>query len=356
MQGIEKRINKDGSFTYRARVRIKGHPSISESFSSLALAKKWKRDTESAIEQGRFQFPSQEKKHTLGELIDRYIETILPTKPKNARNLKQHLLWWKHELGHHLLSEIKPSHIAHKRDRLLSQDTCYNKPRSSTTVVRYIASLSHAFSIAVKEWEWMDENPVRKINKPKLPQGRIRFLDESEKNRLLDACKQSTSVYLYPVVVLALSTGMRKGELLTLTWDDIDFERNTILLQSTKNGERRMLPLVGLSLELLKKLNSSCQSKLVFPSPKNLSQPLDIRSAWENAVQKADIVNFKFHDLRHTAASYLAMNNASLLEIGTLLGHKTVQMTKRYSHLSNEHIIHTAHKLNKALQFLPTPQ
>ena len=78
MQGIEKRINKDGSFTYRARVRIKGNPSISESFSSLALAKKWKRDTESAMEQGRFQFPSLAK-HTLAELVDHYIENILPT-------------------------------------------------------------------------------------------------------------------------------------------------------------------------------------------------------------------------------------------------------------------------------------
>ncbi|CCB87125.1 MULTISPECIES: hypothetical protein [Parachlamydia] len=93
MQGIEKRINKDGSFTYRARIRIKGNPSASESFTSLAFAKKWKRDTESAIEHGRFQFSSLAKKHKLAELIDRYIESILSTKPKNARNVKQHLLW-----------------------------------------------------------------------------------------------------------------------------------------------------------------------------------------------------------------------------------------------------------------------
>lgn len=349
MQGIEKRINKDGSFTYRARVRIKGHPSVSESFSSLALAKKWKRDTESAIEQGRFQFPSLAKKHSLADLIDRYIESILPTKLKNARNVKQHLFWWKQELGNILLSDIKPSHIARKRDELLSQSTIYKKPRSSTTVVRYIASLSHAFTIAIKEWDWMDENPVRKINKPKLPQGRIRFLDESEKNHLLDACKQSNSAYLYPIVVLALSTGMRKGEILTLNWDDIDFERSTILLQTTKNGERRMVPLIGLSLELLTRLNSAQQSKLVFPSPKNLNQPIDIRSAWESALQKAGLANFKFHDLRHTAASYLAMNNASLIEIGTLLGHKTVQMTKRYAHLSNSHLFPMAQNLDRKL-------
>lgn len=161
MQGIEKRTNKDDSFTYRARVRIKGHPSINESFNSLTLAKKWKRNTESAIEQGRYQFSSVEKKYALAELIDRYIETILPTKPKNARNVKQHLLCWKKELGHRLLSEIKPGQIAQKRDALLTQITFYKRPRSPTTVVRYIASLSHAFAIASKEWEWVDENSLR---------------------------------------------------------------------------------------------------------------------------------------------------------------------------------------------------
>ena len=298
--------------------------------------------------------------------------------------MKQHLLWWKQELGHCLLSDIKPSHIAQKRDKLLSQDTFYKRPRSPTTVVRYIASLSHAFSIAVKEWEWMDENPIRKINKPKLPQGRIRFLDESEKNRLLDACNQSHSAYLYPIVVLALTTGMRKGEILTLNWHDVDFERSTILLRTNKNGERRMIPLIGLSLELLRRLYSIRQSKLVFPSPKKSNYPLDIRSAWENALQKAGIANFKFHDLRHTAASYLfnskkhpsekayirkhweaalkkanlnnfkfhfkfhdlrhtaasylAMSGANAMEIALFLGHKTLHCTKRYTHFSKGHL------------------
>lgn len=349
MQGIEKRINKDGSFTYRARVRIKGHPSVSESFSSLALAKKWKRNTESAIEQDRYQFSPAEKKYTLAELIDRYIEMILPTKPKNARNVKQHLLWWKKELGHCLLSNIKPSQIAQKRDELLAQDTFYNKPRSSTTVVRYIASLSHAFSIALKEWGWINENPVQKINKPRLPQGRIRFLDEIEKNRLLEVCRKSNSSFLFPIVVLALSTGMRKAEILTLTWDDIDLNRGSIHLQTTKNGDRRIIPLVGLPLELLKNIKFTSQTKLAFPSLKDPNTFIDIRSAWESVLQKAQITNFKFHDLRHTAASYLAMKQASLLEIGALLGHKTVQMTKRYAHLSDNHICKTAVSLQAAL-------
>lgn len=349
MTGIEKRTNKDGSFTYRARVRIKGHPSISESFNSLTLAKKWKRNTESAIEQGRYQFSSLEKKHTLAESIDRYIETVLPTKPKNARNVKQHLLWWKKELGHFFLSDIKPNCIAQKRDELLSQNIFNKRPRSPTTVVRYIASLSHVFTIAIKEWEWLNENPVQKINKPRLPQGRIRFLDESEIKNLLNTCKISSSLYLFPIVVMALSTGMRKGEILSLTWNNVDLEKGSIILQKTKNGERRLIPLVGLSLNLLKNMYEKEQRGLIFPSVINPNVPIDIRSAWELTVKKALISDFKFHDLRHTAASYLAMNQVSLLEIGTLLGHKTIQMTRRYSHLSNSHLVSIAEKLDAKL-------
>jgi hypothetical protein len=155
MKGIDKRTHKDGTVSYRARVRIKGHPVLIQSFASKTLAMKWKRDTESAVEQGKYEYAKPGSKNTLAELIDRYIERILPSKPKNARNVRQHLLWWKQELGHCLLSDIKPSLISQKRDELLSGLTCKGKLRSSTTVVRYLASLSHAFSIAVRDWEWV---------------------------------------------------------------------------------------------------------------------------------------------------------------------------------------------------------
>lgn len=339
MKGIDKRTHKDGSVSYRARVRIKGHPVLIQSFASKTLAMKWKRDTESAIERGIFTYDKPGNKHTLSELIDRYIEKVLPTKPKNARNARQHLLWWKQELGSYLLSDIKPNLISQKRDDLLSSPTCKGKSRSSTTVVRYLASLSHAFSIAMRDWEWMEENPVRKISKPKISNERTRFLNDEERARLIKACQESESKGLYPVVILALSTGMRRGEILNLKWNDVDLMQGSILLQTTKNGERRFIPLVGTALDLLRSrhINQSIDS-LVFPALHSSSKPIDIRSAWETALQKAKISNFRFHDLRHTAASYLAMNQASLLEIGTLLGHKTIQMTKRYSHLSNEHI------------------
>lgn len=350
MKGIDKRIHKNGTVSYRARVRIKGHPVLSQSFASKTLAMKWKRDTESAVEQGKYQYSQPGSKNTLAELIDRYIDKVLPSKPKNARNVRQHLLWWKEELGHCLLSDIKPSMIAQKRDELLSGTTCKDKLRSSTTVVRYLASLSHAFSIAVKDWEWISENPVMKISKPKISNSRTRFLNDDEKERLIQACQESESKGLYPIVILALSTGMRRGEIMNLKWGDLDLDRGSILLQVTKNGERRFIPLIGTMLDLLRsKYTNQTVDSFVFPAPHSSSKPIDIRSAWETALRKAEISSFRFHDLRHTAASYLAMNQASLLEIGTLLGHKTVQMTKRYAHLSNEHIYSTASTLNEKL-------
>lgn len=350
MKGIDKRIHKNGTVSYRARVRIKGHPVLSQSFASKTLAMKWKRDTESAVEQGKYAYDKPGSKNTLAELIDRYIENVLPLKPKNARNVRQHLLWWKQELRHCLLSDIKPSMIAQKRDELLSGTTCKDKLRSSTTVVRYLSSLSHAFAIAVKDWEWMQENPVMKISKPKISNGGTRFRSDDEKEKLLQACRESESKGLYPIVILALSTGMRRGEIMNLKWSDVDLDRGSIFLQVTKNGERRFIPLIGTALDLLRsKYTNQAVGSLVFPAPHSSSKPIDIRSAWETALRKAGISNFRFHDLRHTAASYLAMNQASLLEIGTLLGHKTVQMTKRYAHLSNAHIHSTAARLNEKL-------
>ncbi len=350
MKGIDKRIHKNGTVSYRARVRIKGHPVLSQSFASKTLAMKWKRDTESEVEKGKYEYAKLGSKNTLAELIDRYIDKILPSKPKNARNVRQHLLWWKQELGHCLLSDIKPSMIAQKRDELLSGTTCKDKLRSSTTVVRYLASLSHAFAIAVKDWEWIQENPVMKISKPKISNGRTRFLNDDEKERLLQACQESESKGLYPIVILALSTGMRRGEIMNLKWGEVDLDRGSILLQTTKNGERRFIPLVGKALDLLRsKYANQAVNSLVFPAPHSPSKPIDIRSGWETSLRKADIFNFRFHDLRHTAASYLAMNQASLLEIGTLLGHKTIQMTKRYAHLSNAHMHETITTLNTKL-------
>lgn len=144
----------------------------------------------------------------------------------------------------------------------------------------------------------MQENPILKISKPKISNERTRFLSDEERTSLIQACQESESKGIYPIVILALSTGMQRGEILNLKWSDVDLDRGAILLQTTKNGERRFIPLVGIALDLLKSrhTNQSANS-LVFPAPHCPSKPIDICSAWETVLEKSSIFNFRFHDL-----------------------------------------------------------
>ncbi|OJY32619.1 MAG: integrase, partial [Legionella sp. 40-6] len=243
MANIEKRVNQDGKVTYRVKVRLKGFPTQNATFERLTDARKWAQNTESAIREGRHFKTTEAKRRTLSQLIERYIEDILPSKPKNSKNTLLHLTWWKAELGSFSLADISPAMIAEKRDHLASGITKRNTKRSPSTVVRYMAALSHAFTIAVKEWGWLEDSPMRRVTKPKEPRGRVRFLSDEERTRLLEECKNSDSETLYLAVVLALSTGARRMEILGLQWQDIDLQRGFITLHETKNGERRALPL-----------------------------------------------------------------------------------------------------------------
>ena len=276
---------------------------------------------------------------------------MLPNK-KSAKTQFQQLNWWKTKIGSRALSDITPSLIAEYRDELGREITIRGKPPSPATVVRYMAALSHAFTIAVKEWGWMEDSPMRKVTKPREPRGRVRFLSDEERVRLLESCKESSSPYLYPVVVLALSTGMRSGEIMGLTWDNVDLNRGRAILHETKNGERRAVALKGHALELLKELGKvrRIDSNLLFPAKETkTTKPIDLRKPWEAAVQKTELHDFRFHDLRHSAASYLAMNGASLAEIAEVLGHKTLQMVKRYAHLSEGHTARVVESMNQKI-------
>lgn len=347
MAVIEKRIYNNGKIRYRVKIRLKGFPVQHATFSSISKAKLWIQQTESAIREGRHFRTHEAKKHNMADLIERYIRDILPKKPKSLEKQTMQLSWWKSHLGHVLLSDITPALIAEKRDELASGITIRHTKRSSATVARYMAVLSHAFTIAVQEWNWIDDNPMRKVSKPKEPQGRVRFLDEAERNNLLEACKNSKNPYLFTIVVLAVSTGMRCSEILNLSWNNVDLETRRIVLHQTKNGERRGLPLVGLAYELIYKLSKHrrLDTYLLFPGKKP-QHPVKIRSSWDRAVKTAEIKNFRFHDLRHTAASYLAMNKATLSEIADILGHKTLSMVKRYSHISENHTTGVIERMN----------
>ena len=348
-----RKTNKS-KIRYKAQVRLKGHPIQTATFERLTDAKRWVQQTESAIREGRHFKTSEAKKRTFKELIERYEREILPTKPRSKQ--ESQFDWWKKEIGHLTLADVSPTIIAECRDKLSNKLTPQRKKLSSGTVLRYLAALSHAFTIAVQEWQWLENSPMAKVRKPKPSKGRVRFLNEDERNRLLKSCKESQNLYLYTIVVLALSTGMRKNEILSLQWKNIDLATGRITLHETKNNERRTVHLTGAALSLIKQLYEQIgnESDLLFPSSKgqmgqNGQNPLDIRSAWEAAVKRAKINDFKFHDLRHCTASYLAMNGATLFEISQVLGHKTLSMVKRYSHISEDHAADVVQRMNQKI-------
>ena len=350
MAYIQKRVRKNGRASYRALVRVKGFPTMSATFDKRYEALKWSQDKEVEFRLNKnSSFTANNGKRTLGELIDRYSSKVLSHKKDIARQTIQ-LNWWKAQLGNLMLCDISSSTISDYREKLQIGNTHYGKPRSATTVNRYLAAISHVFTVAWKEWNWINHNPVLNLRRYKEPRGRVRFLNDQERHRLLDACKKSRNVFLHPIVVLALLTGMRRGEILGLRWRDVDLYNKRIVIQETKNGERRAMPLVDNSLQLIEKLKINARGSkddYIFHSPENRTKRCSIRTAWCNAIKRAEIENFRFHDLRHSTASYLAMNGASLLEIADILGHKTLQMVKRYSHLSEDHKATVLEKMNK---------
>lgn len=353
MGTIREIAKKNGDKTFHAEVRLRGFPKERDSFRTKTQAKQWIQDTEAAIRDGRFKSQSKSKKHTVAELIDKFIATSIPQHPIYFQQKAQLLSRWKEELGHLLLSELSASHVAMIRDKLLSETTSKKSIRSPSTVNRYLAAFSKALSVASKEWEWISENPMLKISKPKEARGRDRYLTREEIHRLLDACKNSPSSYLHAIVSLAIFTGMRYGEIVKLKWKDINFDLGFITLHETKNGEKRIVTMTEDTKEILQNCAGydANSDRKIFDSGKKASSsyPLSIRTSFNNALKAAQIENFRFHDLRHTAASHLAMNGATQGQLMAILGHKSPQMTRRYAHYSQDHLRTILEKTNNAI-------
>jgi len=174
----------------------------------------------------------------------------------------------------------------------------------------------------------------------KEPRGRTRYLTDEERERLLAASKDSINPHLYMAVVLALSTGARQQEIWGLRWSEVNLDRGLITFTETKNDEFRSVPLEGHGRELLLEHSKRRRkdSDLVFPLKKNPEVRHDFRNPWDKALVVAEVENFRWHDLRHSSASYLAMNGVPMLTIAEILGHKTLSMVQRYTHLSTEHL------------------
>jgi integrase len=206
-------------------------------------------------------------------------------------------------------------------------------------VNRYLAALGKAMQDAVREWHWLADNPVRRVSKEREPEGRVRYLSDEERERLLAACQASPLKELELIVLLALTTGMRRGEILGLRWADVDLKRRMAVLHKTKNRERRAVPLVPRVAQLLEAHAKvrRLDTQLVFPL-EGKDRAIDPAHWFVQACRAAKVAEFRFHDLRHTAASYLAMSGATPPEIAAVLGHKTLAMVKRYAHLSDSHV------------------
>jgi len=345
---IEKRKRQSGH-VYRVKVRLRGHLPAAATFERIADAKRWAAETESAIRAGRWFRDAEGKKTTLAELLTRYEKEYLSTAPirtKDSRVIR--LRFWRNELGHLALTDVTIARVVEARGKLLRSKGRKGNTLAPATVNQYVGDLRHCFSIAKREFALVAENPLRDIKKLREPRGRCRFLSDAERDSLLTECK-SHSQTLYVIVVVALSTGARKGEILGLRWPDVDMRRGMMTFHQTKNGERRTVPLVGLAHRLLIKFSKvrRIDTDLFFPGANG--NPLVVDKMFRQACARARIDEFRFHDLRHTAASALAMNNATLAEIAEVLGHKTLQMVKRYAHLTEGHTRAVVARMNKAM-------
>ena len=283
---------------------------------------------------------------TLAQVIDRYAKEIMPSKRSQRAPLQQ-LETWKALLGHLELTTITPELIARAKSELMSHCRHKGYSRSPATINRYLAILSHVFTVAMKEWFLVSDNPVLKIKKLKEPRGRDVFLSTEERKQLMESLEPE-SMMIKTIIQLALYTGMRQAEIMGLRWRQVDLEHHRIRLEMTKNGRARGVPVVGpgwQALEDWSRLYRGELPALLFPSPDNTERPFDIRRAWNRIRNRMHMPTLRFHDLRHCTASYMAMSGASPSEMAQVLGHRSLSMVARYAHLHDDHARSTLEKM-----------
>ena len=320
-----QRVKRRSDFAYRVLIRQAGMKSITKTFNTKRLANKFVSDIEG--DRSLLIAHTQSKSKTyLSLVIDEYLKKEYKGSRPNEFNQK--LNFWIESIGTQPIIDITTSDINEALGTLPGHF-------KNATINRYVAAISVVFSYAVREYG-IQVNPIRKI--PSLPENneRTRFLSEAERTRLFASCRASHWDKLYLIVLLAITTGARKGELTKLRWNDIDFERRTAYVSTTKNGQPKVLPLTDSVIKELQLFNTK-DSSLIFESKVKEDVAYCFTKPWKKALEDAEIRDFRFHDLRHCCASYLAQSGASLLEIADVLGHKQISVTKRYAHLCIEH-------------------
>lgn len=293
--------------------------------------------------------PARDGSITIRSLADAYMAAYDGRDPARL----QRLGWWVARLGDRPLRDVTDDDVFDGIEALEKQHGRYyagtdadgkaimrakRKPLAPATLNRYLATLSAVLSwaqrrrMAPRDWH----NPCRNVPLRREDNAVVRFLSDAERDALLAECRKAKWPKLYLVVLMGLTTGARRGELTGLRWRDIDLDGAVASVQRTKNGDRKMLPLTPAVLGELQRFKAAPAS-LVFASKKRPDVPLNFEPAWKKSLKNAGVKNFRFHDLRHSCASALAQNGATLLEIADVLGHRQIGVTRRYSHLANHH-------------------
>jgi integrase len=271
--------------------------------------------------------------HTLAELVEAFQAEYLPDMaPETQRTFRWFCARILQDFGGALpLERITPVFLRSWK-RHLSQKL---KPGTAN---QYMTRLGILLNAAHKDLKWIEVNPLADVRKPRPDPGRTRFLTDDERVCLLAACRKSQNHLLFPIVVVALCTGGRKSEVRKLQWSAVDLDNRLVRFLLAKGRKSRSVPLVGEAYDLLQELHQSRRPAVpwVFPGPSGM-RPRDINSSWYTALRRAGLEDFRFHDLRHTAASYLAMSGATLKDIADILGHAHLHTTARYTHLTQSH-------------------
>lgn len=297
-------------------------------------------------------FGEMKQTPTLKEFFDK---TYLPWAKTNKKSWKDDEKRWKPIKAYFKskrLSEISPFDLERfkkvRRETPTKFDTKEKpRPRTNATVNRELALLSKVLSLAIDAGH-IKENPSKRVKKLKEDNERIRFLSSDEEARLLAELKGNELINV--IVVFALNTGMKQGEIFSLRWNEIDWSRNLIHVIQTKTSKNRVVPINDAARDVLRfqqRKQAKKASELVFPSPRTSVRLVKLHKGFVKACEEAGVLDFHFHDLRHTFASRLAESGADAFTIAELLGHSKLEMTKRYTHVTDSRKRDAVAALNK---------
>lgn len=301
----------------RNKYSNKGTPSQRDRF----LLRLWEERLEKELQ--------KKKSGATADSIQKLIQDFIDKKHPDI-TVRGQLEYWKKELPNAKAQDVKPFDIVQVKEKLMQRV-------GPASVNRYLSAISKVYTVCVEEWFILEQNPVRIVPKLEEPRGRTRFLSNEERKQFLAECRKSSNPDLYLVVMLALSTGGREGEIWGLKWNDVDLKNGSVIFRDTKNKDTRRISFDGPALTEFRDKIRRIDTELVFPGKRDKNKPRSFRKPFEQAVQAAGLEDFTFHDLRHTFASYMAMDGATLREIADALGHRTLNMVMRYSHLTEEH-------------------